>query len=139
MKNSRIFFEPQADIAFTSQELAVLRLCSEAHYDAVCKEASGPEGVITRTRNHHLNVGWTTPRRGFRFRDLDTLAKVVEVASHLDISKQKIAFGLGLSLKRVMHEMDEATPDAIPGVEDLVENGVRKGATNAKQATASQS
>ncbi len=101
MKHISTHYFPVFFLHFTTEEIAVLTACACRHYDAVCKDTLSATGILTRINLHHQNFP-EEPHK-LDWRQLDTLAKVVEIGAYFSDSEQcKIAFGLGLEFKKLL-------------------------------------
>jgi hypothetical protein len=108
MKLKRIAFKPTASLEFSSEEIDLLVRCAAVHYDGVCKDTVKPGGIISGIRNWNE----TCPGRphDLKWREIDTLAKVLEVGSY--INEGPTAFHLSMALRKVMTQLNDETPDA---------------------------
>jgi hypothetical protein len=90
MLRKAIRYTPRAVVVFSLGELRLMLKASEKHYDAVCREASSERvshegnrpGFLRGMYNCRKNAGpkW---EHVLTFRELDTLAKILEQAHFL--------------------------------------------------------
>jgi hypothetical protein len=119
----RISYVPHAHIRFTDEEIRVLFLCAEHHYDYTCQTTvrepdpcyGDERGLLVRIKNWHLNLPGRH-NKGFdlKWRDIDLLAKIAEQAQFLPSTDDgKIAFGLLLLFKRALDRLNTAALDDV--------------------------
>lgn len=118
MKLSSISFKPVAHITLSDEELRVICECSAAHYDAVCKSVGEEGGFLFGMVNWQANTAAENAERqpvthSLSWRELDTIAKIVEVGRYLGDEKGKLAFGIGLEIKRIFAALEEHTPKEV--------------------------
>ena len=111
MKLAEISFKPIAHVTFTSAEIRLMCECSRCHYDGVCKDASKVGGFLYGMSNAEENAPGHS--HSLTWRQLDTLAKILELGSMLELEKAKTAFGLNLEIRRTFHTLSESTPETI--------------------------
>lgn len=84
-----IAYTPRAVVVFYAYEVALLMTCSKNHYDGTCKDASSPSlshrggmpGFLCGMRNCMRNTALGARYdHTLAFRELDTLAKILEQA-----------------------------------------------------------
>lgn len=86
MKRIRFLNKPSALVVFTRQDVEILNLLSSTHYDGHCQSFSKPGRLIHRLKNRlkwsehpdNLHPEPGTGEIALTFRDVDTLAKIVE-------------------------------------------------------------
>ena len=122
MRQDGFSYVVRAELVFTSEEVAALKQCSEAHYDYKCKgvldqeevrasteagEASKQGGLVYGMGNYFAQVGEedSPVPRPFTSRELNLLLKVCEMAWPLDLDAGKHLFHkLKLVFDRVQEE-----------------------------------
>lgn len=113
MKALSIHYTPRAEVEFTREDLLLLMECSANHYDGRCKDCSserlynGQMGLVygmLKTLDNGFGGNHILP-----FRDLDTMAKILEVGSYLpDKESASRAFELGFAIKKVLVALNES-------------------------------
>ena len=88
MKNISFTYTPRLVTTFTKKEVEIMMLCSKHHYDVVCRMASsqlvqGKIGFLRGIKNTLDNCG-EEHEVTLDFRELDTLAKILEVSSMMN-------------------------------------------------------
>jgi hypothetical protein len=119
MKLDSIFFTPKAEVSFTSAEYELMLECSAVHYDGVCKDVgkeklfNGEAGMLWRAHRIHINTGHQSVT--FTFRELDTLAKILEMGHCLpDYMSRSLLIGqLQATLSKTLQALNESTPKSI--------------------------
>ena len=117
-----INFIPQARINFTRREVDLMLMCSECHYDAVCKSLStkgeDQSGLLRGNLSGLLcqlksRIEREIPLPFLSFRELDTFAKCLEMYPHIgNVEAGAEAFMLGGKLHRALKAINEhAAPD----------------------------
>jgi hypothetical protein len=107
-----INFIPQARVDFTERELDLMIACSKIHYDLVCRSLSAAGGILY---NFKSRLKLKMPLPFLSFRELDALAKCVEVYAHLgDTEDGADALWLGGKLRLALNAINECT---VPDVE----------------------
>jgi len=110
-----IYFEPVGQFRFEPDEIELMIECSQMHYDHKCqmagRESSEGLGLLVGLRNYHRNTADSFYK--LRWRDLDLMAKILEVGQYAGEEKGKASFGLMLVLKRAMHALDQSTPEEV--------------------------
>lgn len=110
MKFHHIHYKPVAYIGFTLAECAIMLACAQAHYDHVCKSAAverdrdGRPGLCCALLNYTKNTEENHPYP-LTFRDIDTLAKILEVGRYAlrDTNEAVAAWTLGAKLSGALH------------------------------------
>lgn len=89
MKHIAIRFKPMAIVTFTADEAKFMLQCAECHYDAVCREAG--KGMIPHDGNRPgflrgiancIATAGEEYTHKLTFRQIDTLAKIIENPPH---------------------------------------------------------
>lgn len=113
MQMTHIRYKSTAMLVFSLEEIDVMLDCSAHHYDGLCKDASRPpSGWLYRLRQQEVVEPGLAHELDWR--QIDTLAKIVEVAPHLrDVKKNELGLGLSISLRRVLVSMNEHAVDAL--------------------------
>ena len=82
MENKGFYRIPEAILVFTKEEVALMVECSRLHYDGKCKDAGRVGGFLYGINNVIAFVDserpGEDPRHHLTFRQVDTLAKIVE-------------------------------------------------------------
>lgn len=129
MKLQFLHFVPKADVCFTEDEYDLMLACSEGHYDGVCRDAGCESVLYENGRPGFLrSASWASHSTGgapvaFTFRQLDTLAKILEVGRYLDLtpipplgivkpftSRAEMATSLGFAIRQTLKTLNECTP-----------------------------
>lgn len=111
MKLTEISFKPIAHVAVSREEIDLLCECSAGHYDGVCKDASRSGGFLFGMRNYSEHA--PEALHSLTWREIDTLAKIVEAGQYFAEGKAKIAFGLGLEMRRILIALNDAMPETV--------------------------
>ncbi len=120
MRTLAIRFIPSARITLSVAEVTLLMQCSRHHSDGKCKAAGTPGGLIFGL-NNLFGKGAPLRAKGddykgyeVKWRDLDTLSKVLEVARFFrDEKKANLAIDLSFDFKRLMDRMVDVIPKEI--------------------------
>lgn len=115
MELVQIHFKPIANVTFSREELELLLDLSTNHYDGVCREFSnersigGRPGLIRGMMNcerhdpHYLHQ--------LTFRQLDTLAKILEMGIYLPDKKRAAqSITLGCAIRQTLISLNESVP-----------------------------
>ncbi len=89
--------EPQGSAILSKKEIALLIECSRGHYDADCKHAAKPGGVLDRLQK--------TPESPVTLRELNLISKILEVHQH--VANPKLVAPLTLRLDAEFKRMSE--------------------------------
>jgi len=112
MKLRQIVFTASSEIVFTKEEIDLCIDCAIHHYDGVCKAAAKPEtGMLQRMRRFQENAPDLEQRLSWR--ELDTIAKILEVGHYLGIEQGQAAFGLTLAIRKTLNDMADLLPTPV--------------------------
>lgn len=122
MKSLRITYTPSLVVKFTEQELELMMECSRRHYDMVCQWASRERiesggnrpGFLRAMLNHFINTEGKAEHT-LTFRELDTLAKILEISRYLSKEAGIAGMELGFILKGAMDALNNSVmEDKVP-------------------------
>ena len=89
-------------VVFTKAEMHLLLLCSLRHYDRVCRDAGNVGGFLYGLKNRLDEDGDVAA--DLEFRQLDTLAKIVEPVCMASQEQVDLYFELRHALKALNEE-----------------------------------
>ena len=78
MIHTATIFVPRAVLKFTKEEVDLMMKCSARHYDGHCKAVGRVGGFLYGIYNRYSWSDDPEPEITLTFREIDTLAKVVE-------------------------------------------------------------
>jgi len=107
VKLKSITFKPSAALEFSEAEIDLMARCAAVHYDGHCKDTLKPGGVIATIKS----MNETCPGRPhhLKWREIDTLAKVLEVGQY--IRDGAVALSLNVALRQVLTQLNDTTPE----------------------------
>ncbi len=103
MKLESISYTPKANVKFTQEEANLLVALSQVHYDGVCRDAGLPGGFLFGVGNY--------PQASLTFRQVDTIAKILEVLPPW--SDKDLACCLRLAVVGALNLMQETVPEKV--------------------------
>lgn len=98
-----IRYEPRAEITFLPEEAALVLSMTQAHYDGECRKAASPGGFLYRLR--------TVPQASLTFRQVDTLAKILEMPP----PESGPIWHLRATTRRILNEMNRSLLTSVGG------------------------
>lgn len=109
MKLAAITYKPSALVTFTKAEVEFMLTCSQTHYDFECRQASSEliphdrnrKGFLIGIRNCIESTSEEYEHR-LTFRQIDTLAKIIEMPPH----GAKEPAGLGSALHSALRTLN---------------------------------
>lgn len=122
MQHVSISYTPKAVVKFSLPELTLMMTASERHYDSVCMAASAARltyegnrpGFLRGMHNYQLATAGSKCQHTLTFRELDTLAKILEQAHYYvetpaGLSRlRKLRSGISAALKALnQHALED--------------------------------
>jgi len=113
LKHLTVRLHPSAEVHFDAEEIAILIECSAMHYDAACRlagegrsEGAAINGIL---KIFEARIQFEpTCTHNLEFRELDTLAKILEVGQYLEKEKFNRSVQLGVAIQQTLMRLNNA-------------------------------